>query len=370
MISFFARHPTAGNLLLLFLAVLGLSALPGLQRETFPDFAAQQLQITIPYPGASAEEVEEAICQRLEEAVDGIENVAEMSCEGREGVALSVVEMEEGGDLATFSDDIKSEVDAISNLPAESELPVIKELGRTDKVVAIAITGPMSTSDLKAYAEQVKRRLLEKRLVAQVDVNGFSDHQLRVEVPARALRQYGLSMSDIANTIRRQGIDLPSGSLETADQNLLIRFTDLRRTADELADLVVISADSGAEIRLGSIAEISDRFQLDEEKILFNGERAAVLQLIKNKQQDTLKVMAGVNRFLESDLRPSAPHGVEFIITQDRSSIVQDRLSLLLRNGGQGLVLVFLVMALFFQVRFAFWVAMGLPISFLGASSL
>ncbi|MES9899298.1 MAG: efflux RND transporter permease subunit [Sedimenticola sp.] len=367
MISFFARHPTAGNLLLLFLAVLGLSALPGLQRETFPDFAAQQLQITIPYPGASAEEVEEAICQRLEEAVDGIENVAEMSCEGREGVALSVVEMEEGGDLATFSDDIKSEVDAISNLPAESELPVIKELGRTDKVVAIAITGPMSTSDLKAYAEQVKRRLLEKRLVAQVDVNGFSDHQLRVEVPARALRQYGLSMSDIANTIRRQGIDLPSGSLETADQNLLIRFTDLRRTADELADLVVISADSGAEIRLGSIAEISDRFQLDEEKILFNGERAAVLQLIKNKQQDTLKVMAGVNRFLESDLRPSAPHGVEFIITQDRSSIVQDRLSLLLRNGGQGLVLVFLVMALFFQVRFAFWVAMGLPISFLGA---
>ncbi|MES9905430.1 MAG: efflux RND transporter permease subunit [Sedimenticola sp.] len=367
MISFFARHPTAGNLLLLFLAVLGLSALPDLQRETFPDFAAQQLQITIPYPGASAEEVEEAICQRLEEAVDGIENVAEMSCEGREGVALSVVEMEEGGDLATFSDDIKSEVDAISNLPTESELPVIKELGRTDKVVAIAITGPMSTSDLKAYAEQVKRRLLEKRLVAQVDVNGFSDHQLHIEVPARALRQYGLSMSDIANTIRRQGIDLPAGSLETADRDLLIRFTDLRRSADELADLVVVSADSGAEIRLGSIAEISDRFQLDEEKILFNGERAAVLQLIKNKQQDTLKVMAGVNRFLESDLRPTAPNGVEFIITQDRSSIVQDRLSLLLRNGGQGLVLVFLVMALFFQARFAFWVAMGLPVSFLGA---
>ncbi|MEJ1365013.1 MAG: efflux RND transporter permease subunit, partial [Candidatus Sedimenticola sp. (ex Thyasira tokunagai)] len=270
-------------------------------------------------------------------------------------------------DLATFSDDIKSEVDAISNLPTESELPVIKELGRTDKVVAIAITGPMSTVDLKAYAEQVKRRLLEERLVAQVDVNGFSDHQLRIEVPARALRQYGLSMSDIANTIRRQGIDLPVGSLETADRDLLIRFTDLRRSAGELADLVVISADSGAEIRLGSIAEISDRFQLDEEKILFNGERAAVLQLIKNKQQDTLKVMAGVNRFLESDLRPTAPHGVEFIITQDRSSIVQDRLSLLLRNGGQGLVLVFLVMALFFQVRFAFWVAMGLPVSFLGA---
>jgi HAE1 family hydrophobic/amphiphilic exporter-1 len=367
MIQFFARHPTAGNLLMLFLAVLGISTLPGLQRETFPDFAAEELQITVPYPGASAEDVEEAVCQRLEDAIDGISNVAEMRCEAREGVAISVVEMEEGGDMRRFMDDVRTEVDAITSFPEQTELAVIKELGRTDNVVAIAVTGPMSDSDLKAYAEQVKERLQRLPLISQVEVKGFSDHQLRIEVPERALRQYGLSMSDIASTVARQGIDLPSGSLETRDRDLLIRFTDLRRTPAELADLIVVSAQSGAEIRLGSIARISDRFEKDEEKILFNGKRAAVLQVIKTKQQDTLRVMNEVRGFLETRLRPTAPAGVEFILTQDRSSIVKDRLSLLLKNGGQGLVLVFLTMWLFFQGRFAFWVAMGLPVSFLGA---
>ncbi|MET0084750.1 MAG: efflux RND transporter permease subunit, partial [Sedimenticola sp.] len=281
MIAFFARHPTAGNLLMLFLAILGLIALPGLQRETFPDFAAEKIQVSVPYPGASAEDVEEAICQRLEEALDTVNDVAEMSCAARENLAIAVAEMEEGGDIAQFLDDIKSEVDAINTFPDEAELPVIKELGRTDKVVAIAITGPMAPSDLKAYAEEVKERLQRLPEVSQVDINGFSDHQLRIEVPARTLRQYGLSMSDIASTVARQGIDLPSGSLETNDRDLLIRFTDLRRTTDELADLTIVSANSGAEIKLGSIARISDRFELDEDKILFNGQRAAVLQVIK-----------------------------------------------------------------------------------------
>lgn len=367
MIEFFARHPTAGNLLMLFLAVLGLTALPGLQRETFPDFAAQELQITVPYPGASAEDVEEAICQRLEEAVEAVNSVAEMRCDAREGVAIARVEMDEGGEIAQFLDDVKSEVDAINSFPEQAELPVIKELGRTDKVVAIAVTGPMAVSDLKAYAEEVKVALQQLPEVSQVEINGFSDHQLRIEVPARALRQYGLSMSDVASAVARQGIDLPSGSLQTNDQELLIRFTDQRRNPDELRDLTVVSANSGAEIRLGSIARISDRFELDEDKVLFNDQRAAVLQIIKTKQQDTLVVMDAVNRLLDDQLRPTAPPGVAFLLTQDRSSIVRDRLSLLLKNGAQGLVLVFLVMWLFFQGRFAFWVAMGLPISFLGA---
>jgi multidrug efflux pump subunit AcrB len=366
MIGFFVRHPTAGNLLMLFLALLGLSALPGLQRETFPDFAAQELQIQVIYPGASAEDVEEAICQRLEDAIDGINDVEEMRCVAREGIATAVVEMIEGGDLPRFMDDVKTEVEAIDNFPEQIEIPIIKELGRTANVVAVAITGPMSTRDLKAYAEQIKEQMQRIREVSQVEINGFSDHQLRIEVSAAALREYGLSMSDVANAVARQGIDLPAGSLQTAERDLLVRFTDLRRSPLELADLIVVSAQSGAEIRLGEIASISDRFELDEEKTLFNGQRAALLQVIKTKQQDTLVVKDAVSRFLDG-LRPTVPQGVEFTLTQDRSSIVRDRLSLLLKNGGQGLVLVFLVMWLFFQGRFAFWVAMGLPVSFLGA---
>lgn len=366
MITFFARHPTAGNLLMLVLLVIGLISLPTLKRETFPDFDPQKVEIRIVYPGASTEDVEEAICQRVEDAIDGINDVEEVSCVAREGISITVVEMIEGGNISRFLDDVKSEVEAIDNFPEQVELPIIKELGRTNQVVSIAITGPMNDSDLKAYAEQIKTRMLRQPNIAQINIRGFSEHQLRVEIPKHILHRYSLNMSDIATTIARQGVDLPSGSLETHDLDILLRFTDLRRTPDQLSELKVVSAVSGAEIRLGDIAKITDRFELNEEKTLFNGRRAAILEVIKPKQQDTLIVVDAVKQFLEHE-KAVAPPGVTFDLTNDRSSIVRDRLFMLVENGAQGLFLVFLTMWLFFQGRFAFWVAMGLPISFLGA---
>ncbi|HEC16759.1 MAG TPA: efflux RND transporter permease subunit [Sedimenticola sp.] len=366
MIAFFVRHPTAGNLLMALLALVGLGALPGLQRETFPDFAPEKLEIRILYPGASAGDVEEVVCQRVEDALESISEIEEIVCVAREGLGRAVVEMIEDGDMARFMDDVKSEIEAIDDFPEEVEPPVVKELGRTDKVVAVAVTGPMPVSDLKAYAEQIKERMQRVPEISRVNVLGFSDHQLRIEVSAAAMRGYGVSMSDVADAVRRQGIDLPAGTLETRERELLLRFADQRRTPAELAELIVVGAATGAEIRLGDIARISDRFERDEEKTLFNGRRAAVLQVVKTKQQDTLVVMQAVRAFLEAE-RARAPPAVSFTVTQDRSSIVRDRLNLLLRNGAQGLTLVFLTMWLFFRFRFAFWVAMGLPVSFLGA---
>jgi hydrophobic/amphiphilic exporter-1 (mainly G- bacteria), HAE1 family len=366
VIRYFVEHPTAGNLIMLFLVVIGLFAVPTLQRETFPDFAPQQLQISIPYPGASAEDVEEAVCQRIEDAVDRVSEVIETICLAREGVAIATVEMVEGGDIARFLDDIKSEIDAIDNFPSGAENPVIQELGRTAQVISVAITGPMSVGHLKSYAEQIRNKLQLQPNVSQVELIGFSDRQLRIEIPARNLRRYHLSISDIAATISRQGIDLPVGLLNTNNRDWLLRFTDLRRTPAQLAGLVVVGAASGGEITLGDIAIISDSFEQDEEKILFNGQRAALLQVVKTKQQDTLEVMAAVSRFVET-LRRQAPPGVVISLTQDRSTNVRDRLRLLMENGIQGLVLVFITMWLFFQGRFAFWVTMGLPIAFLGA---
>ena len=366
MLAFFARHPTAGNLLMLLLLALGLMSLPSLKRETFPDFAPQKVEIRIVYPGASTEDVEEAICQRVEDAIDGINDIEEVICIAREGISTTAVEMLEGGNISRFLDDVKSEIEAIDNFPEEVERAVIKELGRTDQVASIAITGPMSESDLKAYAEQIKTRMLRDPDIAQINVLGFSEHQLRIEIPKHILHRYSLNMSDIAQTIARQGVDLPAGSLETHDLDVLLRFTDLRRTPDELSELKVVSADSGAEIRLGDIATITDRFEQDEEKTLFNGKRAAILEVIKPKQQDSLTVVDAVKRVLETE-QARAPPGVTFDITNDRSSIVRDRLSMLVKNGAQGLILVFLTMWLFFQARFAFWVALGLPVSFMGA---
>ncbi len=365
MIRFFAAHPTAANLLLVLLLAVGLVALPSLRRETFPDFSADSVSVQVVYPGASAEAVEEAICQRIEDAVDGLADLGEVRCDARESVASAGIDMAEGGDLDRFLTDVKTEIEAIDDFPDIAETPVIRQLNLTDLVVSIAMTGPMAEPDLKVFAEEVKDRLVRLAAVSQVEVQGFSERQIRIALDAVKLRQFGLSVAAIADIVTRQSIDLPSGTVETSERDVLVRFADERQTPYAFEDLVVLGGETGAELRLGQIATITDRFERDEERVLFNGRRAALLQVSKTKTQDTLSVMAAVRAFVEAERR-HAPPGVEFELTRDIASIVEDRLTMLTKNGVQGLALVFLVMWLFFSFRFSFWVAMGLPASFLG----
>jgi multidrug efflux pump subunit AcrB len=366
MIPFFAGHPTAANLLMVVFLGLGLAAAPSLNRETFPEIPPDQVQAQVPYRGAGAEDVEEAICRRIEDALDGVTDIEELRCEAREGLATAIVEMAEGGDFDRLLTEVKTEVDAIDDFPADVETPTVRQLGRTDHVVSIALTGPLEVPDLKLYAEGLKDRLQQIDGVAGIELQGFSDHQIRIVIPAQTLRQYGLSVADVARMVGRQSLDLPTGTLETADQDLRLRFDDERRRADEFRDLIVVGGESGAEIRLGDIATVTDRFELDEDKLLFNGKRAALLDVKKHRDADTLGVIDAVRAFVERE-RQLAPPDMTFTLTQDVSSIVRDRLTMLLRNGAQGLVLVLLTLALFFSLRYAFWVAMGLPVSFAGA---
>jgi HAE1 family hydrophobic/amphiphilic exporter-1 len=366
VIRYFAGHPTAANLLMLLMIAAGLIALPTLRRETFPDFSVDVVEVRVVYPGASAEEVEEAICQRIEDAVDRLTNVEEIRCEAREGLASAAVEMRPGQDVDRFLVDVKTEIEAIDDFPDAVETTTIRQINITDPVVSIAIAGPMSAPDLKVHAEQIKARLVRLPEVSQVAVQGFSDRQIRIALDDFALRQHGLSVTDIAEVVSRQSVDLPAGTVETQDRDVLVRFADQRRSVQAFEDLVVIGGERGAELRLGDLAEITDMFELDEQRILLNGERAALLEVTKTKDQDTLTVMAAVKRFVERE-QATAPPGVTFALTRDVASIVEDRLTMLLSNGTQGIVLVFLVLWLFFSFRFSFWVAMGLPASFLGA---
>lgn len=369
MIRYFVRHPTAANLLMLAFILAGLFAAPLLQRETFPRVQAKKVEITVPNPGARAEDVEEAICQRIEDAIDGVDNVAEVTCEAREGLARAVVEMNEGGDLDRFTTDLRTEIDAITDFPDQAEDPVVKQLGRTDFVATVALTGAAAKPDLKAYAEEIKDRMLRFGGIPKVNIKGFSDHQIRIELPDAVIRQYGISISDVARAIQRQSLDLPSGSIQTTDQDVLIRFADERKTPDDFRDVVVLAGAGGGQVRLGDIARITDRFDLDEVKVLYNGKPAALLDITKTESEDTLEVIDAINAFLARE-RQSAPPGIELVVTNDVSSVVRDRLRLLMTNGGQGLALVLLVLWLFFGFRYAFWVAAGLPVSFLGAAVL
>ncbi|WP_089723941.1 efflux RND transporter permease subunit [Candidatus Thiosymbion oneisti] len=366
MIAWFARHPTAANLLMAALMILGLTRIPDLQRETFPEIKNDQVEIRVPYRGATPDEVEDAVCRRLEDALEGISELDELRCEAREGVGTATAVMREGADMTRFLDDVKSDVDAIDDFPDQTEPPVVTELGRTEPVVSVAVTGPEDPVALKAYAEDLKDRLLDLDEIAEVTVSGFSDHHIRIEIPAWRLRQYGLSTDQVADALRRHSVGSPAGRLEGGPEDLLLRFDDQRKHADAFRDLVVISGATGAAIRLGEIAAISDRFDRDEEAILFNGRRAAVLDVAKTRAQDVLVVLATVKDFIAAE-HARAPKGIALTLTQDRASVVQDRLDLLVRNGAQGLLLVLLVLWLFFGIRYSLWVTLGLPVSFLGA---
>lgn len=366
MIKKFAKHPTAANLLMIIFLVMGALSISSILRETFPEYISTQVQIQAIYPGASTEEVEEAVCQRIENAIDGINYVSEVRSTAREGVASVIVEMSDGGNMSDFMNDIKQNVETIDSFPAEVKTPVITLLNKDDQVVSISVTGSMPLVDLKKYCEQLRDRLKQEKGISQVTVKGFSDAQIQIHVPASSLIQYNLSLDDISATIKKQSIDMPVGMIETSEQDILVKIADSRRTSDELADLVVISSQSGASVRLGNIARINETFEKAEEKIILNGKRAGLLQITKNKQEDVLRVFDAVANFLNK-INKTKPQSVEFHLSQDKASVVRERLALLIKNGWQGLLLVFFALWLFFDLKLAFWVTLGLPVAFAGA---
>ncbi|SEH08710.1 efflux RND transporter permease subunit [Candidatus Venteria ishoeyi] len=366
MIRYFTAHPTAANLLMLVFIILGLLGLPKLQRDTFPVIPATMVEVRVVYPGATPVDVENGVCRLLEEALEALTDLIEMRCDARENIAIVTAEMREDANLSEFYNDVKSAVEAISSFPSELETPSIVILERTAVVARIAITGNMSAADLKIYADGVKERIKRDPRIAQVNLKGFSAQEIAVQVSKEKLHRYGLSLADISNAIRAQSLNLPSGTLETKGANLIVRYTDERRAAQEFADLIILADKTGGEVRLGDIAQIKQQFERAEEKIIFNQQRAAVLEIIKTESQDALRIMDAVQQNLQRE-RSRAPHGVRLDISQDVTSNIRERLRLIVSNGGMGLVLVMLTMWAFFSLRYAFWVAMGLPIAFLGA---
>lgn len=364
IVAALASHPTAANLLMVLFLVLGLISIGDIRRETFPDYSSTEVQVTALYPGATASEVESAVCERIEEAVESVENIVKVTSKASEGKASVIMEMSDRADAIEFLNDIQTEVEAISTFPSEVEDVIVKRMNRTDQVLSIAVTGPMSEPDLKLYCDQLRDKIRKLPLVSQVELLGFSKHQLIVEIPYATLLHLGMSVSDIETAIKRQSVDLPAGTIETEERDYLIRFAEERRTVRELGNLVVVSNPEGGEIRLKDIATITDTFENPENSVRFNGRRAGLLQINKNKSEDALEIMDQVEAFLAVERR-KAPEGVAFTITQNVSKIVRDRLTMLSVNGLEGLFLVFLTLWLFFNIRMSFWVAMGLPVSFL-----
>ena len=365
MIRYFASHQTAANILMFVILLCGLLVLPTLNKETFPEIDTNQVKVTVVYLGASTNEVEEGICNRLEDATDVISFLEEQRCEARDNIGSLTLDMQEAGNIQKFLDDVNAAVDGITDFPDNAEEPVVEELGRTKPVVSVAINADLAQPELKALAEYYRDRLLVLPEIPIVTVSGFSTHQLSILIKPESLRQYQLSIEDIANRIKSQSMDMPAGTMDTDERSYQIRFLNERRTVDELADLIVLENDDGAQIRLGEMSRIVDDFTDEEMRTDLNGKPAATLKVSKNITDDTLTIFNAVKKFVDME-NARLPESTRLVITQDTASIVQDRLSLLLKNGWQGLILATLSLLLFFSWRYTFWVALGLPISFIG----
>ncbi|WP_351077993.1 efflux RND transporter permease subunit [Shewanella sp. CAL98-MNA-CIBAN-0140] len=365
MIAYITRHPTLANLLMLSLLLLGLLSLGSIKRETFPEFAPPYVTATVVYPGASPIEVEESLCLRMEDAVDGLGNVEEVKCDAQEGVASMTIKLDGKADIGRAIVDVQTQINGIKNFPSQIEPPIVKELDWAEPVVDIAISADASWPHLKHYAEDLKRRLKIDAGVSLVSVVGFSDHQLRVELNQIDMRRLGLTATDIADEVGRQNVKIPAGNIELTDKNLLLRFDERKVTPAALKQTIVASTSDGSVVRLGDIATVTDRFELDEEHIFFNGQHAAILKVKKNKADDALRIKQKVSRFIEQE-RLRVPDGVNLTLTNDLSSLLKDRLDMMLTNGWQGIILVFFSMWLFFSLRYSFWVSAGLPVAFLG----
>ena len=366
MIAFFARHPTAANVLMIAVLLLGAFSVPQLQKDTFPLTPTKDIEVRINYPGASPVEVMEEICYPLEDALDRLSGIKELSCDARENLAIANAEINNGENIDSLTTDIQQHVNSITDFPDRVEQITVTKLDRVASVVSVAITGNMSDEDLYLYAQSVKRRLKADPLVAQVTVSGFSEQEIEIRVSQWKLNQYGLSVADFANLVQQQSISTPSGVFTNDLEEISVRFDQLGSSVEDFKNIAVKFSEQGTQVRLGDIAQIEQKFASEEDRILFHGQRAALLQVSKTNVQDTLKVKDAVLRVIENE-RTLAPTGVEFSLTQDTSVNIQERLRILTSNGIQGLALAFLMLWAFFNIRFSFWVTMGLPVSFLGA---
>ncbi len=367
MIRFFAHHPTAANLLMVIMLAAGLLSLGGLQKETLPDASPVEVEVRVVFPGATSEEVEETIVQKLEDALDGTLDLKELRGVAMQSLGTVTLEMKENGDYTAFRNEIDNAVAAIDDLPDDAEPPVINRLNTRQPVLDILVTGPMNAVSLKAYAEELRERLTADPNVSEVNLDGFSDHLLRVELSRSAMLRYGLSPLDVSVSIARQSLDLPAGRIE-ADETVLVRVEESRKSKLALENLVIKGRAGGADVKLGDIAVVRDEFELEEDRVSVAGRRGVILKVMKAKSEDTLAVAEAVKRQLEIE-RQRQPQ-VSLIVINDQSDLVQSRISLLVKNGLQGCVLVFLTMWIFFNARLSFWVVVSLPVSFLAAFAL
>ncbi len=366
VISWFVDNPVAANLMMLIFLAGGAISLGTMHKEEFPSIEPGIVQINVPYLGAAPEEVEEAVCIRIEEAIEGTDGMDRMYSTAREGMCSVTVELLQDASITTALNDIKGKVDAISTFPAETEKPIVSSMQFRGQTVSIAIYGRTDEATLKLLAEEIRDDIATLEGISQVAVNYARPWEISIEVSEQTLRQYNITMTQVANAIRRSSLDLPGGSIKTQGGEILLRSKGQAYRGYEYEDIVILTQPDGTNVTLGEMALVRDAFEEGFLRAKFDGERAVTVTVYRVGEEDTIETAQKVRDYIEKKT-PYLPAGVKFNVWIDESIELERRIGALTKNAYAGLALVLLVLTLFLRFKVAIWVAAGIPIAVMGA---
>lgn len=365
MIAWFAKNSVAANLLMVLIICAGAHAVSNrLILEVFPEFESETARISVSYRGATPEEIEEGILIKIEEAIQDLQGVEEVRASASEGSGSVTVEAEKGKDVRELLDDIKGRVDAISTFPIDAERPIYSIPVRRREVIGVVLSGNFPEAELRKLGERTRSELLALKGVTQVELTEVRPFEISIEVSEEALDRYDLTFDEVSRAISTSSLDLPAGSLKTNGGEIRLRTKGQSYTGEDYAEIVIVRRANGSLVTLGEIATINDGFEEEPIEATFNGKPCVILEVYRVGRQNAIELSQTVRDYIDN---ATLPPGAELTYWRDRSIIIEKRLQTLYSNAAQGALLVIIILGLFLRPSMAFWVCLGIPVSFLGA---
>ena len=327
-VAWMARNGVAANLLMFFMIAAGLFSLQSIIQEVFPEISLDTIQVTVEYPGATPEEIEESVIQRIEESIKAVDGIKEITATASENVGTVSAELKIDATVSKVLDDIKAEVDRIVSFPDQIERPEVRELTNRRSAIRVAVYGDVSERALKEVAYRTEEGLSSVPAISYVETSGVRDYEISVEVPSDVLQAYGLTLQDIARAVRQGSLDLPAGNIRTNAQEVRVRTIGQNYTQQDFEEIVILTQPNGAEVTLGQIARVGDGFQETQLFTQYNGQRAAFVEVFRTSDERVLEVVDAAYEYLENTVRPSLPEGVYMEVWEDDALILQSRMNL------------------------------------------
>jgi len=364
-IAWMARNGVAANLLMLLMLVAGLLSIPQIPTKVFPDFTLGAVQVQVEYRGASPEEIETSIIQPIEEQIEAVEGVDQVTATAAEGLGIVTAELKQGTSVSQKVDEIQAQVNRITNLPERSERPQVSELTNRQRVIEFVLYGDAPPATLKELAYRFEEELAAGDAISFVEVSGAREYEVSIEISKEKLRAYGLSLPQIARRIGENSVDLPAGNVETRDEDILLRVEGQNYDRSDFEDVILLANGDGAQVTLGDIATINDGFRDSGLVTQYQGKPAVAVQVFRVGNEQALDIASEVTQFLDEE-RDNLPPGVSVEVWQSEAEELSGRLSLLIQSAVLGALLVIIILALFLDLRVAFWVSFGIVVSFVG----